>query len=109
LSKAYVFLFEKKLYEKIKYFEKVSAGVADLSLRVDKYIASTTYEERLSRMQALGIISKQSFEDDFDVLIKRIPAEVIEERYQKTPPKTQYIAGMERKLPDDIIKLFRKA
>jgi hypothetical protein len=108
LSKAYVFVFEKELYKKIKYFEKVSAGVADLSARVDKYIASTTFEQRLLRMREIGIISRQTFEDDFDVIMKRVPPEVIEERYQKAPEQSfgsQW--NMRRKMPDNIVKLIR--
>jgi hypothetical protein len=63
LSKAYVFLFERGLYRKIKFFEKVSSEYADLSTRIDKYIASTTFEERLSRMHATGVLSDKSFQE----------------------------------------------
>ena len=42
LSKAYVFVFERELYEKIKSFETVSKGFVNLSKRMNEYIASTT-------------------------------------------------------------------
>ena len=83
LSKAYVFLFERKLYRKIKTFERVSKGVVSLTKRMDEYIASTTSFQRLSRMQALGIISNESFREDFDVLFNRVSPDVREELQEK--------------------------
>ena len=83
LSKAYVFVFEKELYRKIKTFEAVSAGVVSLTKRMDEYIARTTPEQRLSRMQALGIITYESFKDDLDVIYNRISPDVIEELQEK--------------------------
>lgn len=111
LSKAYVFVFERELYKKIKYFETVSSGVANLSARVDKYIASTTYEERLSRMAVTGVISQQSFQDDFDVLIRRVSPETIEARYREKGEVTAAMiqAELKRKLPDDVVQLIRNA
>jgi hypothetical protein len=114
LSKAYVFLFERGLYRKIKFFEKVSSEYADLSTRIDKYIASTTFEERLSRMHATGVLSDKSFQDDFDILMRRIPNDVVEERrnnagYADGPQTFGSQWTMRRKLPDDISKLLHKA
>jgi hypothetical protein len=115
LSKAYVFVFERELYRKIKQFELVSKGVANLIKKTDEYIASTTSLQRLSRMQALGIISYQSFQDDFDILVNRIPHEVIEERHKKIDEELQAklrvkLATVDehRKLPDEVVKLLRR-
>ena len=109
LSKAYVFLFERELYKKIKFFEKVSGEYADLSQRVDKYIASTTFEQRLSRMHATGVLSEQSFQDDFDVLMRRVSPETIEARYMEKSQVTAAMvtASLKRKLPDTMIQVIR--
>ena len=80
LSKTYVFLFERELYKKIRVFENASSEYSDMSARIDKYIASTTPEQRLLRMHVLRILSEQSFNDDFDVLSNRVSPDVIEER-----------------------------
>jgi hypothetical protein len=112
ISKAYVFLFEKELYKKIKTFETVSSGVVSLTKRMDEYIASTTSLQRLSRMQALGIISNESFRDDFDVLVNRVSPDEIEKRNQETLSAyfmaSKVKAETEKKLPQDIIKLLRR-
>jgi hypothetical protein len=119
LSKAYVFVFEKELYKKIKSFEKISKSVINLTKRMDEYIASTTSLQRLSRMQTLGIISKQSFQDDFDVLYCRVSPDEIEERYKEADRKLAASVQADlqvrlatvdehRKLPDEVIKLLRK-
>jgi hypothetical protein len=80
---------------------------------MDEYIASTTSLERLSRMQALGIISNESFRDDFDVLFNRVSPDVIEARNKETLnanlKASMVRAESEKKLPQDISKLFRKA
>jgi hypothetical protein len=107
LSKAYVFLFERELYRKIKTFETVSAGVASLTKRMDEYIAKTTPEQRLSRMQALGIISYESFKDDLDVIFNRISPDVIEarnnEKYETNPGTFgSQFSIMNRKLPRGV-------
>ena len=83
ISKAYVYVFERELYKKIKTFESVSAGVVSLTKRMDEYIARTTPEQRLSRMHALGIISYESFKDDLDIIVNRVSPEVIEARYKE--------------------------
>ena len=80
LSKTYVFLFERELYKKIKVFERVSSEYADMGARVDKYIASTTHYERLSRMHALKLLSDESFRDDINVIVNRVSPDVIEGR-----------------------------
>jgi hypothetical protein len=114
LSKAYVFVFERELYKKIKTFETVSKGVVDLTKRMDEYIASTTSLQRLSRMEALGIISKESFKDDFDVIVNRVPLEVIEERYQNFPKNSENPGtfgsqwSMRREIPGDILKIIHE-
>jgi hypothetical protein len=66
-------------------------------------------------MQALGIISYQSFQDDFDILVNRIPHEVIEERHKKIDEELQAklrvkLATVDehRKLPDEVVKLLRR-
>lgn len=112
LSKAYVFLFERELYRKIKFFEKVSSEYADLSTRIDNYIASTTFEERLSRMHATGVLSDKSFQDDFDILMRRIPNDVVEERrnnagYADGPQTFGSQLSMQRELPEDLLKILR--
>lgn len=111
LSKAYVFVFERELYKKIKNFEVVSAGVATLIKKMDEYIASTTSLQRLSRMQALGIISNESFREDFDVIFNRISPDVIEARKKEKydNPGTfgsQY--SVNKNVPD-ITQLLHKA
>jgi hypothetical protein len=109
ISKAYVFVFERELYKKIKTFEVVSAGVVSLTKRMDEYIAKTTPEQRLSRMHALGIISYESFKDDLDVIVNRIPLEVVEERNAKkyeTPGTFGSQWTMKRKLPDSVSQII---
>ena len=115
LSKAYVFVFERELYKKIKAFEKVSKGVISLNKKMDEYIASTTSLQRLSRMQTLGIISKQSFQDDFDVLCLRVSPDEIEARYKRAQEElveklkpAMANADLQKNIPDSVIKLLRK-
>lgn len=123
LSKAYVFIFERELYRKIKTFEVVSAGVVSLTKRMDDYIARTTPEQRLSRMHALGIISYESFKDDLDIIVNRISSDVIEEKnmdykwvnkklgaeFSEKNPETFGSQYTIKKSSGDITKLFRKA
>jgi len=112
LSKAYVFLFEKELYKKIKQFERISKGVVSLTKRMDAYIASTTSLQRLSRMQMLGIISRESFQDDIDVIFCRVSPDEVEtrnkEKYVENPGTFGSQWSMKREIPNDISKLFRK-
>jgi hypothetical protein len=117
LSKAYVFVFERELYKKIKSFEKVSKNVISLNKRMDEYIASTTSLQRLSRMQTLGLISRESFQDDFDILVHRISPEIIEKRKEgmlnakiqaNLTSEPKMVRVSHRKLPDEVIKLLRK-
>ena len=111
LSKAYVFIFERELYRKIKTFETVSAGVVSLTKRMDDYIARTTPEQRLPRMHALGIISYESFKDDLDVIVNRIPLDIVEERrnnagYTGGPQTFGSQWSMKRKLPDSVSQII---
>lgn len=107
LSKVYVFLFEKTLYLKIKNFETISKGFADLSARVDNYIATTTPRRRLSRMQMLGVISDETFQEDFNVMVNRISPDVIEGRRKEK--SVMYMHNGEPKIPDSVLKyLLRK-
>jgi hypothetical protein len=119
LSKAYVFIFEHELYKKIKSFEKTSKSVVALTKKMDEYLASTTSEQRLSRMKALGIISNETFKDDFDILINRVSPDVIEKRNEEafqaklqanliSEPKMVRVSDEHRKLPDEVVKLLRK-
>lgn len=109
-SKAYVFLFQRELYRKIKTFEIVSAGVVSLTKRMDEYIAKTTTEQRLSRMHALGIISYESFKDDLDIIVNRISPDVIEarnkEKYETNPGTFGSQWSMRRKLPDNVLNFL---
>ena len=107
LSKAYVFLFEKELYKKIKYFETTSKGFIALSARVDDYIAKTTPRRRLSRMQALGIISDETFQEDFNIMYNRIPNDIVEGRREEKSKIMYLHNGESPKLPNDILKLIQ--
>jgi len=109
LSKAYVFLFERELYRKIKTFETVSAGVVSFTKRMDEYIARTTPEQRLSRMHALGIISYESFKDDLDVIYNRVSPDVIEARNNEKleTPGTFGSQWSKRKIPN-LLKFIEK-
>ena len=82
---------------------------------MDEYIASTTSLQRLSRMQTLGIISKQSFQDDFDVLCLRVSPDEIEARYKRAQEElveklkpAMANADLQKNIPDSVIKLLRK-
>jgi hypothetical protein len=117
LSKVYVFVFDREIYKKIRNFEKVSSEYGDLAARIDKYIAETTFDERLSRMHALEVISYKSFQDDFDILMRRIPNDVVEERsnrFVNEKPK-EYLTTfgspleMKRNPPLDVADLIQMA
>jgi hypothetical protein len=56
ISKAYVYIFAREVYRNIKSFEVVSKGITSLNERMNKYMASTTVEERLDRATAYKII-----------------------------------------------------
>ena len=112
LSKIYVFLFKRDLYKRIRNFEKVSSEYASLSTRVDEYIASTTPEQRLLRMHAVGVLSDRSFKDDFDVLFRRVSPDVIEGRNKEkneNPGTFGSQWSMEKNVPLSVADIIQKA
>lgn len=72
ISKAYVFLFVREIYNNIKSFEKISKNIILLNSKIDEYFAKTTVIERLTRAYNIGIISKVFYLEDVGILSRKI-------------------------------------
>jgi hypothetical protein len=72
ISKVYVFLFVREVYNNIKSFEKISKNIIVLNSKIDEYFAKTTVIERLERAYNIGIISKVFYLEDIGILSRKI-------------------------------------
>lgn len=57
ISKLYVFLFAREIYDNIKSFEIISKSIVSLNNRINEYMLSTTVGERLARANSYNIIN----------------------------------------------------
>lgn len=72
LSKTYVFIFEKQLYERIIGFERVSKNMTNMNNKIDDYLKSTTIEQRLSRAKAIKILDGDTYDTYVNRLVRKI-------------------------------------
>lgn len=59
ISVIYLRLFNNKLYESIKLFEKWKSKISTIEDKVDNYMKTTTLDERIDRSIALGTIDNK--------------------------------------------------
>ncbi len=72
ISKAYLYVFDRKLYDSIELYSKWKNKIAKINAKADEYMAKTTVQQRIDRCVEIGILSKESSEnlkdnDDFSV------------------------------------------
>lgn len=60
IAEAYVYLFKKDLYKSIQQFKRIRDGVISLDKKITEYMVNTTFDERLDKATALGIINNKS-------------------------------------------------
>ena len=75
ISKIYVYFFKRKLYDDIKKFENIVQGVRDMDVIMDKYILTTTPNQRLDRAKVLNIINDESHQQIMNELNRKIDIE----------------------------------
>lgn len=62
IAKAYIYLFNREVYNDILQFQRIRDGIVTLDKKIDDYMANTTPAERLDQATALGIISDKERE-----------------------------------------------
>jgi hypothetical protein len=58
ISVAYLYLFNRELYERIQLFQKWTSKVSTIETQVNEYMATTTLDERADRGVMLGVIDE---------------------------------------------------
>lgn len=59
ISIAYLYLFNRDLFERIRLFKKWTSKISTIESQVDNYMATTTLDERADRAFALGILDEK--------------------------------------------------
>jgi hypothetical protein len=59
ISIAYLYLFNRDLFERIQIFQKWTSKVSTIETQVNNYIATTTLDERADRAIVLGVVEEE--------------------------------------------------